>query len=228
MIKRVEIFGLAKGKDSDEAWKYLSETHAPAIASRMPGLRKYIISRAVKPWIKQEGVIGGKPRWWCIAEQYFDSEEACEQAVSALANVPASSRKDEEIWAGYLGNRLGEAIVETEVLIKTEIPEKHVKRLGIFGLQEGKDSDEAWNYWVNIHAVHWKNTSPGCSLYLINRGSKTPWGKPKWWGLLEQRFDSIEALEKVMRLPRPSDDFMELYMCDLTGGLAYTEEKAIV
>ncbi len=79
-----------------------------------------------------------------------------------------------------------------------------------------------------IHAENWRTTSPGCSLYKIARAAETPWGAPDWWGFMEQRFDSIQAVESCMHHPRPKDDFMELYMSGLTGGIGYCEEKTIV
>lgn len=230
MIKRVGIFSLARGKDPEEVWKFYAEVHAPDVASRTPGLRKYVINRAVKPWIERRGLMGGEPRWWGILEQWYDSEEAFNQAASMPHTLTASQQKDMEVWASYIGERFGEAIVEEKVLINNPMPEKHCKRLGVFGLREGKDPEEAWKYWTEIHAVNWKDTMPGCRLYAINRVVKAPRGTPNWWGLLEQRFDSREASEQAVRTPRPSDEFVSRFM-DLeadASGIAYVEEKVIV
>lgn len=226
MIKRIAALGLAKGRDTDEAWEYLTKIYAPSIARQMPELRKYVLNRAVEPWPELErmnepdgGVIGGKPRWWSISEQWFDSLEDCVNSVAAI-------QADKE-WSGYVGEKLGAAIVESEVLINTEVPRNHVKRMGFFGLRPGKDADEGWTYWKDVHAENWRTTSPGCSLYRINRAKETPWGRIVWWGFLEQIFESVDACNNVMRHPRPQDNFHE-YMCDTDLGMGYCEEVIVV
>ena len=222
MIKRVEIFALAEGKDPGQAWKYLTEIRALAIAGSMPELRKFVLSRAVEPWPERVGEMGGPPRWWCISEMCFDDRESCLNALAGMDGI-----RDSE-WDAFVGEDLGSAIVEENYIINEAVPEKHCKRLGIFRLKQGADPEEAWKYWVTIHAENWRTTSPGCSLYKIARAAETPWGAPDWWGFLEQRFDSIQAVESCMHHPRPKDDFMELYMSGLTGGIGYCEEKTIV
>jgi hypothetical protein len=234
MIKRVGIFQLAEGKDPDEAWKIYTEVHAPDVVSITPGLRRYVVSRAVEPWIEKSGQMGGKPRWWGLLEQWYDNEETFNHARSVIFNPATpkteSQRRNDELWFSYYGERLGEAIVEERVIIKNPVPENHCKRLGIFGLTEGADPEEAWKYWVGINAVNWKDTMPGCSLFAISRVAKVPEGSPtpKWWGLMEQRFDSREACERAMETPRPADEFVSRFIGDLTGVFAYVEEKVII
>lgn len=222
MIKRVELFTLAQGADSDSAWKYLTEKRAPVLAGALPEIRRLVVSRAVEPWPEKVGEMGGQPRWWGVVETCFDNREACLKAAAELDGLA-----DEE-WSSLVGETLGAAIVEENYIIKEHVPEKHCKRLGIFRLTPGAQPDEAWHYWVTVHAENWRNTSPGCSLYKIARAAETPWGEPDWWGFLEQRFDSIEAVESCMHYPRPQDDFKELYMSGLSGGIGYCEEKTIV
>ena len=74
MVKRVGMFSLGEGKDSDEVWKYWTEVHAPNF-SKLPGLRKYAINRITE-------VVKGEVRYWGMAELWFDTEEDYEAAVA--------------------------------------------------------------------------------------------------------------------------------------------------
>lgn len=225
MIKRVEFFSLASGKSSDEAWDFFTKIYAPSVAQRLDGLKKYVVSRAVEPWPERVGEMGGQPYWWGVSEQWFDNAEQCERAVMHLLDHPLDI--DVEMNT-YIDQSFGSAIVKEHTIIENTVPEKHCKRLGIFTLANDQRPEDAWNYWVNIHSANWKYTSPGCHLYRICCEDIAPWGKPTWWGFLEQRFDNVDAIEKCMRYPRPKDDFKELFMRNLTGGIGYCEELKIM
>lgn len=113
MIKRVGIFSLAQGKDPEEVWKFYAEVHAPDVASRTPGLRKYVISRAIEPWIERRGLMGGEPRWWGILEQWYDSREASEQAV----RTPRPSDEFVSRFMDLEADASGVAYVEEKVIV---------------------------------------------------------------------------------------------------------------
>jgi uncharacterized protein (TIGR02118 family) len=72
MIKMVGIFLLKEGKDPEKVWKDWEETHA-SYYKNMPGLRKYIINRATQART-------GNPRFWGLAEFWFDKEEDLSKA----------------------------------------------------------------------------------------------------------------------------------------------------
>lgn len=74
MIKRVSMFSLAEGKDTDNVWKYWVETHAPNIKT-IPGLKKYVISRVIKSIPGPDGT-EKKPSYWGMVEMWFDTMEA--------------------------------------------------------------------------------------------------------------------------------------------------------
>ncbi|MBO05995.1 MAG: hypothetical protein CMI58_03020 [Parcubacteria group bacterium] len=76
MVKKIGMFQLAKGKDSDEVWKYWIETHAAQVKT-LPGLRKYTINRV-------KSVTKGDVHFWGVAELWFDTEEDYDKAFSHL------------------------------------------------------------------------------------------------------------------------------------------------
>jgi len=84
MIKRVAVFSLPETADPDEFWKYGVETHTAEV-KELPGLRKYVINRVTK-------VVKGEPKFWGLAELWFDSEEAHHQAFTSSAGD--STRED--------------------------------------------------------------------------------------------------------------------------------------
>lgn len=75
MIKRVVAFSLPDGTDPDELWRYWQEVHVPGVM-QLSGLKKYVINRV-------SNVVGGEPRFWGIAETWWESEEAMHQAFNS-------------------------------------------------------------------------------------------------------------------------------------------------
>jgi len=219
MIKRMGVFTLAEGKNPDEAWKQWI-IHATDFKQASSGLKKYEISRFVKSAQKGEQ----QPKWWGIFEQWFESEEAFIKGIS-------KPHPKDDIWSTFVGEKFGDAFMEEYVVYEEKYRVKPLKRLGIMEIREGVNSDEAWKYWKDVHAVNWKNTSPNLRKYVITRVIKATPGNqlPKWWGLLEQRFDNEVDFERAMNTPRPNDEFLNYG--NITGsfsGLAYVEEKVIV
>ena len=76
MVKKMGMFQLAEGKDSDEVWKYWIETHAAQVKS-LPGIRKYVLNRVSK-------VVKGEVKFWGIVELWFDTEEDYDKAFTHL------------------------------------------------------------------------------------------------------------------------------------------------
>ena len=82
MVKVVSTFSLAEGQDPDKVWKYWIETHTPKV-KKVPGLRKYVISRITKVTSGPNGT-GQEPKYWGMAELWFDSEEVHNQSFGSL------------------------------------------------------------------------------------------------------------------------------------------------
>lgn len=227
MIKLVSSFSLSRGKDSEETWKYWTETYAPNIMKMTPNLRRFIVNRVIKE-IKNPlmyppiGEIPKSLKWWGVSEQWFGNEG---DAILAM-NTPIPR---DDVWSGFLGEEFGSTVMEEYVVVEEPAPKIHCKRLGFLGLQEGKDPDEGWKVWKDVHAVIWKNTSPGVRRYVISRVIKAMPEPANWWGLLEQRFDTEEDCERAVLTPRPSDNFGSYALMDFPfTGLAYVEEKSII
>jgi hypothetical protein len=227
MIKLVSSFSLARRKDPEEAWKYWTEIYAPNIMKMMPNLRRYIVNRVVKevknPLLDPSiGKTRKSLKWWGVSEQWFDNEG------DAILTINTPIPRD-DVWSGFLGEEFGSTVMEEYVVVNEPAPKIHCKRLGFMGLQEGEDPDEGWKVWKDVHAVIWKNTSPGIRRYVISRVIKAMPEPAKWWGLLEQWFDTEEDCERAVLTPRPSDNFGSYALMDYPfSGLAYVEEKSII
>jgi len=90
MLKRVGIFSLPEGTDPDEFWNSWVHTHAPKF-KKVPGLRKYTLNR-VTTVVKGDGKLKGDVKFYGLAELWFDSEEAHDQAH----NTPEAKLANEE------------------------------------------------------------------------------------------------------------------------------------
>ncbi len=108
-----------------------------------------------------------------------------------------------------------------------------IKRINVFPLAEGADPEKIWDYWVNVHSEYVK-TMPGLKKFVINRVIEIipgPGGvkrDPKFWGLVELWFDSMEDYEKATKSPEymhKDDRFAE--MVGEPTSLAFVEEKVI-
>jgi len=82
MIKRVSIVTLPQTTDPDAFWRYWLEVHADDV-KKLPGLRKYVISRAVSQPI-------GEIKFWGMVETWWDSEEDFQRAFSTLEGKKAA------------------------------------------------------------------------------------------------------------------------------------------
>jgi len=86
MQKLVFVLQLRKDMSREEALRYWRETHGP-IASKIPGLKKYVQDQAT-------AAPEGDLQFDGIAELWFDSEEALQSAMASpewratIADVP--------------------------------------------------------------------------------------------------------------------------------------------
>ena len=74
MVKMVGVVKKKAGMSDEEFRRYWIETHGP-VAARIPGLRRLVISPAVRAW-------RGEP-FDGIVELWFDDMEALEEAFSS-------------------------------------------------------------------------------------------------------------------------------------------------
>jgi uncharacterized protein (TIGR02118 family) len=75
MLKRITVFSLAEGTNSDEYWKYHTAAHASDVLKALPRPSKYVINRVTR-------VVSGEPKFWGFVETWWDSEEAMNQAMN--------------------------------------------------------------------------------------------------------------------------------------------------
>jgi len=83
MIKRVSIIRLPQKINADAFWKYWREVHASDV-KKLPGLRKYVISRAISD---PEGDLG----FWGMVETWWDCEEDFHKAFSTPEGIYAAN-----------------------------------------------------------------------------------------------------------------------------------------
>lgn len=84
MVKFVVLIKLREGVDPDKFWKFWEEVYAPP--HMVPGLIKYCINRVTK-------VVSGEAKYWGMAEQWFESEEALQE----MLNSPKLRQAREEV-----------------------------------------------------------------------------------------------------------------------------------
>ena len=102
MIKRVSIITLPEASDPDVFWKYWLEVHAADIR-KLPGLRKYIISRAVSQPIGDIKFCGMVETWWDSPEDFQlafstpEGKEAADDFWPKVANWGSVFMEEHEI-----------------------------------------------------------------------------------------------------------------------------------
>lgn len=90
MVKLVALY--RKPTDIQAFEKHYNEIHAP-LAKKMPGLRKLEVSHMT-------GSPGGEPKFYMMAELYFDNKDAMMAALSSPEGKAAA--KDVMSFAGDL------------------------------------------------------------------------------------------------------------------------------
>ena len=206
MYKNVALLSVAKGKNPDEVWKYWIDPHA-ANHKNVPTLKKYVLNRIIKA--------SGEFPFWGMAAGWYDSEEAY--------NRPNSITIPKDDFASMIGKERITASLEEKVIIEGG-KQGMYKRMAVFSLAKGKDSDEVWKYWIETHAANHKNV-PGIKKYVLNRVIKAS-GEMPFWGMAEQWFDNEEAYNKFRSIAGfPKDDFASMHGA-VSGALV--EEKVIL
>lgn len=74
MYKLFAFWTAPKSEDVDAFEKHYTQTHAP-LATRVPHIRKLVTTRT------SEGLEGGDPAFYRIAEMVFDSKEHMEEST---------------------------------------------------------------------------------------------------------------------------------------------------
>ena len=182
MVKRATIFSLREGVDPDEAWKFWQEVHALNF-KKMPGLRRYMINRAIK--VLREGDV----KFWGLVESWWDNEDAYEQARnSSIGAVVASDG-----FATRMADSFA-AWVEDKEIVFSNVRDNVIKSVGLYSLPAGTDPDKFWKYHTEVHAADVKRVvGSGLKGYIINRVIRVAKGEPKYWGLIEMWWESEQA-----------------------------------
>ena len=94
MAKRVFIFSLPEGTESDEFWETY-KAHATDVMRQTVGcgLQKYTINRVT-------GIVKGAPLFWGMSETWWESEEAAEKAFEGMKTtmLPNGKTFSADFW----------------------------------------------------------------------------------------------------------------------------------
>jgi uncharacterized protein (TIGR02118 family) len=94
MYKIVAIWSAPKPSDVDSFEKHYGQVHVP-LAAKVPGLRRLVLTRTA------EGLEGGAPGFYRVAELHFDDRESLTQ--SSHSDAWQAMRQD----AGEMLERFG-------------------------------------------------------------------------------------------------------------------------
>jgi len=83
MVKLVAMFNLPRGANESNFDKYFVDKHVKE-ASTIPGLRKYVICKAIKS-------TESNPSWYRINELWFDSMDDAEKAISSKIAIDCTN-----------------------------------------------------------------------------------------------------------------------------------------
>lgn len=76
MYKLIAFWTAPKPEDVDAFEEHYTQTHAP-LATRVPHIRKLVTTRT------SEGLEGGEPAFYRVAEMVFDSKEQMEESTQS-------------------------------------------------------------------------------------------------------------------------------------------------
>ena len=109
-----------------------------------------------------------------------------------------------------------------------------LKRMTVYSLPEGTDGEAFWKYHLQGHAVDCMKASGRCrKKYVINRVTKTLYGKPQIFAVIETWWENKEAMEKdiealgTTRLPN-GKTIEEDFSSQVTGAYSVLVEEFIV
>ena len=111
MIKLMAMFKLREGIDPDAHWKFWEEVHAPPHSG--PGLVKYCINRVIQ-------VVDGEPKYWGIAELWYESEEA-QRKLRETGKMDRAMEAEKLLPGGGWFDRITDhdvVIVEEKVIVE--------------------------------------------------------------------------------------------------------------
>ena len=93
MVKKMLVFSLKKDTDPDKFWKFWIEKHSAAF-KKVPGLKKYVLNRAIR-------VEKGKERFYGIAEIWFDTEADYDKAMKFRETQPDKGNFSDFVEGAY-------------------------------------------------------------------------------------------------------------------------------
>lgn len=109
-----------------------------------------------------------------------------------------------------------------------------LKRLTVYSLPEGTDGEAFWRYHVHGHAADCMRASGQWrEKYVINRVTKTLYGNPQFFGVIETWWKNKDAMEKDMealkttRLPN-GKTIEEDFSSQVTGAFSVLVEEFVV
>jgi uncharacterized protein (TIGR02118 family) len=111
MIKRINVFPLAKGRDPEKVWEYWVKVHSQKVR-RMPGLKKLVINRVIEI-IPGPGGVKRDTNFWGLVEMWFDNLEDYNKAVES----PEYLHKNDQ-FAEMVGEPPRLAFVEEKVVVE--------------------------------------------------------------------------------------------------------------
>jgi uncharacterized protein (TIGR02118 family) len=194
MFKTLAFVHRRPGLSPEAFADYWVKVHAPLVAPRLPGLRKYEVNVAFQP---PDG--GEPPAWDGVAILGFDDLAARASAhASAQFEDPerrASSDRlldlgsTESIWA------------EEHVVVDTGRPSSGnlVKQFALVRRRPGLSHEEFADYWVKVHGPLVRPRLAGLRKYILNVAATRPGAPPPDWdGVVELGFDDYAALRQAM------------------------------
>lgn len=193
------MYSLVSGTDGDKRWQHHTQVHAPAFAAEIGvGLRRYVINRVSK-------VVRGNPKFYIMAEMWWESREAMDKAIERAKVTKAPSGQtffkdsEEEIADAFA------AIVE-EVQIGDAVtfprdPARMVKRLSMSSTKEGVDQGILWRYYMQIHGPAFLRVVGGAARnYIINRVTEVIYGQQRFDRFSEVWWESEEAMNRCLEM----------------------------
>ena len=211
MIKRIALYSLAEGVDGDHRWEHHTNIHAPAFAREIGiGLKRYVINRVSK-------IVNGKPKFYVMAEMWWESRDAMNQAIEMAKVTKAPSGmtffndSESEIIDSFAA--LVEEVQIGDAIAGGQESDKLVKRLSMSSTKEGVDQGILWRYYTQIHGPAFlRVVGASARKYLINRVSEVIYGKQIFDRFSEVWWESEEAMNRCLEICRvtkaPSGNMM--------------------
>jgi uncharacterized protein (TIGR02118 family) len=214
LIKTLAFVHRRPGTTPEEFADYWVRVHAPLVAPRMPGLRKYELNVAFQPPDQAE-----PPAWDGVAILGFDHLAARERAYASTGFRDPERRASSERLLDLARN---ESIwTEEHVVVDEGRPSggNLMKQFALVRRRPGMSHEEFADFWVNTHGPLVKTRLPGLRKYVLNVAFQPPdRPAPEWDGVVELGFDDYPSLKRAMSTPewlsperqRSSEAFLDL------------------